>query len=376
MDLDALPTPSALVDLDTVERNTRAMAAHAKRLGVRLRPHVKTHKCIEAARLQVCDHFGGITVSTLAEARAFAAAGFLDITYAVSPSPQRAGALAALARTVTRLALVVDDPATVDALAAAATAQGVRLGVFVKIDSGLHRAGLAADHPSLPALVARMVQHPQLEFRGLLTHAGQAYHCRNRDQVRQVARAERDTLVTAAERLRRDGFAVPELSVGSTPTVLAAEDLAGVTEVRPGNYVFFDAFQVALGVCTLADCAFTVLATVIGRYPERGTVLLDAGALALSKDEGARHIHRRPSYGTVLSAAGDRVLPHLRVVSLTQEHAVVRLGRGAPWDALPVGARVRIVPNHACLAAAMFDRFHVVRGTTLVGEWRPVRGWE
>lgn len=374
MDLDALPTPSALVDLDRVERNTLRMAARAHALSVRLRPHVKTHKCIEAARLQVRGHFGGITVSTLAEARAFAAAGFADILYAVPPAPQRASDLAALARSVAHLAVVTDHPDAVEVLEKAAARAGSRLGVFVKIDCGLNRAGIAPAHHAVLPLVTVILRSRHLRFRGLLTHAGQAYHGRNWDAVREVARRERDVVVTLAERLRQEGVDVPEVSVGSTPTALAADNLGGVTEIRPGNYVFFDAFQRDLGCCTLADCAFTVLATVIGRYPERSTVLLDAGALALSKDEGARHIRRHASYGIVLDAGGTPI-PYLRLVALTQEHGVVRLGRGAPWAALPLGTRVRIVPNHSCLAAAMFDRFHVVQGRAVVDQWQPVRGW-
>ncbi len=374
MTLEELPTPAALVDLDRLERNAAAMARRAHQLGVRLRPHVKTHKCIEAARLQVAGHFGGITVSTLAEARAFAEAGFRDISYAVPPAPQRLASLAALARRVERLNLLLDHPALVEPLAAAARSAQVTLGVFLKVDSGLHRAGLSPDDPRLEALAARLAATPHLHFQGLLTHAGHAYHCRGWAEVRQVARQEHEVMVSLAERLRARGIEVPEVSVGSTPTVLAAENFAGVSEVRPGNYLFFDAFQAALGSCTVADCAFTVLATVVGSYPERRAAVIDAGALALSKDDGAPQVAPRPSYGIPLPLEGTDLLPHLRITSLTQEHGVVTVAAGGAVP--PIGQRLRIVPNHSCLAAALFDRFFVVRGTSVVGEWRPVRGWE
>lgn len=369
-----LDTPAAVVDLDVFEHNTAVMADRARNLGVQLRPHVKTHKCIEAARLQVRGQFGGITVSTLAEAQGFSAAGFRDITYAVPPAPRSAPALAELTRSVDRLSVLVDHPTTADALESAARAAGVRLGVFLKVDCGLHRAGLGPDDPLLPALAARLARSRHLDFRGLLTHAGQAYHCRTWDEVQDVSRRERDIVVCTAERLRRGGIDVKEVSIGSTPTVQAAEDYAGVTEIRPGNYAFFDAFQTALGACAVADCAFTVLTTVVGRYPLRASAVIDAGALALSKDEGARHIDPRPSFGIVLPEEGGAPLAGLRIVSLTQEHGVLEVEDGED-ESCSVGRRFRIVPNHSCLAAALFDRFAVARGTEIVDEWRPLRGW-
>lgn len=374
--LSTISTPAAVVDLDIVERNAAAIAARAQRLGVRLRPHVKTHKCVEAARLQVRGHFGGITVSTVAEARAFAADGFRDITLAVPIAPQRAPSIASLAHAAERLNVLVDHPATADALEAAARAEDVRLRVFLKVDCGLHRAGVDPCDPTVPAFAVRLARSRHLEFRGLLTHAGQAYHCRTWDEVASVARHERDVVVSLAEKLRRSGVEVADVSVGSTPTVLATDDLSGVTEVRPGNYLFFDAFQVALGCCATADCAFTVLTTVAGTYPARGSLVIDAGALALSKDEGARQLDPTPSYGIVLREDGRTALPGWHLHSLTQEHGVVRVeGPGNPAP-LAIGTRLRIVPNHSCLAAAMFDRFAVVRGDEIVDEWRPVRGWE
>jgi len=372
--LEDLPTPAAVVDLDRLERNAAAMVRRAHTLGVRLRPHVKTHKCIEAARLQIGDHFGGITVSTLAEVRAFAEAGFRDLTYAVPPAPARLARLAELAHGVERLNLLLDHPALVEPLAAAARAAQVTLGVFLKVDSGLHRAGLHPFDPQLEALAARLAATSHLEFRGLLTHAGQAYHCRSWEEVRQVARQEREVMVALAERLRGRGIEVREVSIGSTPTVVAAENLAGVSEIRPGNYLFFDAFQAALGSCTLADCAFTVLATVVGSYPQRRAAVIDAGALALSKDEGARQLDPEPSYGIPLPVDASGPLPHLRLTSLTQEHGLVTVAEGGATPS--IGQRLRIVPNHSCLAAALFDRFWVVRGTSVLAEWRPVRGWE
>ncbi len=374
MRIAELPTPAAVVDLDRLERNCARMGERVTRLGARLRPHVKTHKCAEAARLQVRGHFGGITVSTLAEARAFAAAGFRDITLAVPIAPRRIAEAAELARRLDRFTLLTDSEPVVDELEACAAAQGVRLAVMLKVDCGYHRAGVDPTSEASVALAARIARSPGLDFRGVLTHAGHAYRCRSAAEVAAVAAQERSITVTFAERLRRAGIAVPELSIGSTPTIALATDLTGVTEVRPGNYVFFDAFQAAIGSCTLDDAAFFVLATVIGSYPERGVALLDAGALALSKDEGPRHVDPECGYGVLIDPRSRRALPDVKLHALSQEHGHVR-GDAAAIAALPVGATVAIVPNHSCLAAALFERFAVASGDDVVAEWRPARGW-
>ncbi len=177
-----------------------------------------------------------------------------------------------------------------------------------------------------------------------------------------------------ADRLRRAGIEVPEVSVGSTPTMSVVDDLTGITEIRPGNYAFFDAFQAAIGSCRVRDCAFTVLATVIGCYPEAGRLVLDAGALALSRDPGPTHVDPDCGSGRVCGLDGGE-LEGLRLVSLSQEHGIVTVAPPARASDLPIGTRLRIVPNHSCLAAACFDRYHVADGDRIVDEWRPVRGW-
>lgn len=365
-----LATPCALVDLDAVERNTSRMAERMARLGVRLRPHVKTHKTIEAAKLQVRGHFGGITVSTLAEARFFADAGFRDITWAFPLPPDRVDDVAALSAKA-RVNVLVDHE---DALAAI-EARGARLPAFLKVDCGDHRAGVDPSKPESVAFAARLARSRHVEFLGLLTHAGHSYECRTVGEIRDVARQERDVVVGFADRLRSKGIEVREVSVGSTPTMAHVERLDGVTETRPGNYVFYDAFQAAIGSCAIEDCAFSVLATVAGNYPAQGKLIVTAGALALSKDAGPRHIDPECGYGVIASADGSVRVPHLRLRDLSQEHGQVYGRNAADIVEFPVGARLRIIPNHSCLAAACHDTYVVVRRGEVVAEWRPVRGW-
>jgi len=374
MTIEQLSTPCAMVDLDRLERNATAMSERARRLGVRLRPHVKTHKCIEAARLQTAGGHAGITVSTLAEAHAFAAAGFRDITWAVPVALDRLDDCSDLARRTEHFRLLVDHPDAVAGLEAFAAAQSLRFEVLLEVDCGHHRSGVDPDDPEAVRVAASIGASPHLALAGILTHAGQSYHCRSRAEAAEVARHERDVMAAFAGRLRAAGISVGEISVGSTPTVTAAEDLSGVTEVRPGNYLFFDAFQAAIGSCRLDEVAFSVLATVLGAYPERRELVVNAGALALSKDPGPIHVDPSCGYGVVVDPSDQHPIAGLRVVSISQEHGVLHSDRPLEPSWQP-GSRLRILPNHACLAAACFDRYQVVRGAELVDEWRPVRGW-
>jgi D-serine deaminase-like pyridoxal phosphate-dependent protein len=363
------------VDRKIVERNTARMSERMTRLGVRLRPHVKTHKCLEAARLQVRGHFGGITVSTLAEAEWFAGGGFRDITYAFPLPLDSLPRIAALSRIVDRLSLVIDNERACRELETLAERERSRFSVFLKVDCGYHRAGVDPGAESSVALARRLARSAQLDFRGILTHAGHSYESRGADDIRRVAHVEREVTVAFAEKLRASGLDVPEVSVGSTPTMSLAEDLRGVTEARPGNYVFYDAFQAAIGSCRLEDVALSVMVSVVGVYPEQSKLLINAGALALSKDPGARHIDPDCGYGVFFSMDGSERCPGLSLYSLSQEHGQIKVWEPSAIEPFGVGTRLRVVPNHSCLTAAMYDRYHVVEGVEVVDEWRPVRGW-
>ena len=344
-----------------------------KALGANLRPHVKTHKCLEAARLQVRGHSGAITVSTIAEVRHFAAGGFRDITYAFPAPASHLSELADLARQVDCLNLLFDHEEGLRQIEECAAARSVRFPVFLEVDCGYGRCGVEPGAASILAHKASGSAH--VEFRGLLTHAGHSYNCRNEGEIRAVARTEREVVVRLAEQLRAENVAVPEISVGSTPTMSRVKNLDGVTEARPGNYAFYDVFQASIGSCSLEDAAFSVLASVVGHYPAQNRLILNAGALALSKDTGPRHVDPEGGYGAVYSADGKQRQADLKLFSLSQEHGQARASSRLDFGRFPIGSQVRIVPNHACLAAAMYDRYHVVRDGTVVEEWKPAKGW-
>jgi len=369
-----LKTPSAVIDLGRLEANARRLSDKARRLGVRLRPHVKTHKSVEAARIQTRGCAGGITVSTLAEARGFADAGFKDITWAVPLSLDRLDECAVLHQRLDRFRLLIDHPWTLSELERFAATPWLTFRVLMEVDCGYHRTGVDPESGEAVALAHALWKSPLVEFEGILTHAGHSYQCHSPDEVLEVARQERDVMVAFANRLRTAGIDVGEVSVGSSPTFAVVDDLAGVTEVRPGNSLLFDVFQSAIGSCSLDEVALSLVARVIGVYPERSELVINAGGLALSRDPGPIHVRPNCGYGVIVDGADQHPVRHLTITSLSQEHGRVRsaLPLDPSWQP---GSLVRILPNHACLTAAAHDQYVVVRGDEVVDEWKTIRGW-
>ena len=350
-------TPALVLDLDVLESNLDYMASRARDLGVALRPHVKTHKCIEIAERQVQRGASGITVATLAEAEVFADHGFDDILWAFPLIINRIPQARALADSV-HLGLVVD---TLEAVAALRKTKHP-FNVHIKVDCGYHRAGV--DPRSAYALdVVRAIEDaPQLHFAGTVSHSGHAYTTAGRDVIIDVAEQERSIAAEFAARLGDDGIDVPNVSVGSTPAMVAARSLEGVTEGRPGNYALFDYSQVAMGSCTPKQCAATVVTTVVSAPEGSGHAIDDPGPLALSNDPGPGEPFA-PTMGEVYSHYETGSLHEdLRLVGLSQEHG--KLNRR-----VPAGTRLRILPNHSCLTVASFDEFHVSRGDEIIDKW-------
>jgi D-serine deaminase-like pyridoxal phosphate-dependent protein len=374
-----LETPALILDLAVLERNCAAMVERAKRHGVRLRPHLKTAKSAAVAEIATRGQFGGITVSTVAEAAYFAASQFTDLTYGVGIAPDKIPALAAIQRKHgATINLILDNVATAAAAAAGAEKEQSTFPVSIEIDTGGARAGVDPEDPELLAVARAIGESKSLKLSGVLSHAGHSYHAHGADEIRRIAEQERSGVVRAAQRITAAGLPCETVSVGSTPTAVYAERLDGVTEMRPGVYTFFDLDQVGLGVCTEDDIAVSVLATVIGHNRRTNRILIDAGALALSKDLSASEFTQDVGYGFIRPVRGTVLPPvHLFVGEVHQEHGSIAAAKGElPWDALPVGAKVRVLPNHACLTVAPFDRYHVDRGDGLAKvQWEKIRGW-
>jgi D-serine deaminase-like pyridoxal phosphate-dependent protein len=367
--LHDLPTPCLLLDLDILKRNLARMAeAVARHPGVVLRPHMKTAKNAQVADLAAPGK-GPITVSTLAEARHFADHGFRDQIYAVGIVPAKLDAVAALNAAGNAVKVITDDLDTARAIAA----HRGPIEALIEVDVGEGRAGVAPGSDALLAIGAALGGR----LAGVVSHSGHSYAGRSEAAMADIAEIERAGIVRAAERLRAAGHAVRIVSVGASPTAMYAMHLDGVTETRAGVYMMGDLFQAQIGTHPLEDIAVTVLAAVIGRYPQRDAVLLDAGALALSKDRSTEAAPRDWKFGRVLDLDGKPTLGDAMVTRVHQEHGEVRAAEGAtlPLDRLPVGALVRVAPNHVCLTAAAHPRYHVLEGGRLVAQWERCNFW-
>jgi D-serine deaminase-like pyridoxal phosphate-dependent protein len=373
MELESLKTPCLLLDVERVRRNAERMSERVRASGARLRPHVKTHKCVEVARLQTAEDGGAITVSTLHEARAFSRHGFKDILYAVPVEPGKFDEAIELKRECERFSLITDDVEIPELLNERARRAGVSFDLFLKIDCGYHRCGVEPDAAEAVEIPRRILASSNLRFKGILTHAGHSYHCRTGEELERVARHERDVMIETASRLRSLDIPVEVISIGSTPTITHVDHLDGVTEARPGNYIFFDAFQATLGSCGFDDCALTVLAAVVHRDRTRRKVVLDAGAIALSKDRGAVELDPACGYGRVLDVEGRDM--GVGVGGLSQEHGEVFVQDEETFNRLKVGTRVRVLANHSCLTAAQHSHYNVLEGGRIVDRWEIHRGW-
>ena len=375
--LAALPTPSLVLDEARMTRNIERLRARMAKLGVALRPHLKTPKSVDVARRLLTDGNGPATVSTLKEAEVFAAAGVRDILYAVGISPDKLPRVLALRQTGCDLSIVLDSVAQAEAVVEAARRSGDAIPVLIEIDCDGHRSGLAPDDSRIVA-IGRILHEGGAALRGVMTHAGESYNVAGDEALAAFAERERAAAVAAASSLRSANLPSPVVSVGSTPTTHFARDLSGVTEVRAGVYVFFDLVMAGIGVCTTSDIALSVLTTVIGHQEKRGWILVDAGWMAMSRDRGTQRQAVDQGYGLVCDVAG-QVRDDLIVAQANQEHGIitVRPGSGTRLPDLPVGTQLRILPNHACATGAQFDEYAVLpaeNGAPLA-RWRRFRGW-
>ncbi|NOJ45361.1 alanine racemase [Bradyrhizobium archetypum] len=372
-----LATPALLLDTDRLDRNLARLSSRMAARGVVLRPHMKTAKSIDVARRAYRSEPGPITVSTLAEAEYFARHGVRDMTYAVGLAPHAAERAMRLRKAGIDLKVLLDSPEQATMLGTAGRAAGVTPSAFIEIDCDGHRGGLTATDPKLIAVAAALGE-AGVKLAGILTHAGESYSLCTPQALIAAAENERAVAVAAAEMLRAAGHECPVVSVGSTPTAHFAEDLTGITEMRAGVYMFFDLVMHGVGVCTTDDIAISVLATVIGTKPEKGWILVDAGWMALSRDRGTAAQRIDQGYGLVCDPCG-KIYPDLIVAQASQEHGILAIRSGAA-HALPdlsIGAKVRILPNHACATASQHELYNVVSAgsDTIEAQWPRMRGW-
>jgi D-serine deaminase-like pyridoxal phosphate-dependent protein len=351
-----LPTPSLIVDAAVLGANIDRMAARARAAGASLWPHVKTHKSTEVARLQLGAGATGLTVATITEAEAMAGLGAADLLVAYPPVGRwRIERLLALSRRA-RVSTAVDNAATALALDQACARADCDLSLLWEVDCGTGRLGTEPGAATAAEVAAVVPKLARVRFSGVMAFAGHAYSATAEPEVRRAAEDEIRAVRVTAAALAEQGIACPVLSIGSSPTAHYLGEAARGLRCRPGTYVFNDRTQVALGVADESSCALTVLSTVLSR-PAPDRVIFDAGSKALSSDplRGAAG-----GYGAVLGEPG------VSIGRLYEEHAIARV---APDLDLPVGSRVRIVPNHACTTANMHRTMLVLDQGTVTGEW-------
>jgi D-serine deaminase-like pyridoxal phosphate-dependent protein len=359
--LSSIPTPRVVVDLHRLKSNIAAMQSLATRAGVRLRPHAKTHKSPVIARWQIEAGAVGICCAKLGEAEVFADAGIADIRLPYPVHPSNAARVLAL-QDRTRLSIIVDDLGVARAWSHAMTAAGRRLDVLIKVDVGFHRCGINAYAPDAVDTIRSVAGLPGVRLLGLLSHAGHGYTSASAADLEAVAWSEIETMTSLAWRAREAGVEIAEISVGATPTARFITRQTGATEMRPGNYVFFDRTQVGLGAAALDDCALHVVSTLVSHAsPTRA--IFDAGAKTLAAD-GCRGFGAHHGHGLVFPAI-DAPTPDPAIIleRLSEEHATARVPAAC---ALRVGDRVRILPNHACVVTNLVDELLLVEGMTVV----------
>ena len=339
MTLSALDTPAVLIDIDRVDANIDRAQAHADRHGVKLRPHIKTHKLPMLAARQVARGAVGITCQKLGEAEVMADAGLSDIFLPYNILGEaKLRRLRALAARVA-LSVTADSEVTVAGYAAAFADAPAPLPVLVECETGMRRCGVQT--PAEAVALARVIAAaPGLRFAGLMTYPAPGR-----------ADAAEAWLAEAAAQLTRAGLPPAVVSSGGTPDMWRSGG-AVVTEYRPGTYIYLDRSQVARGVGGFDECALTVLATVVSR-PTPDRAVIDAGSKALTSDLlGMEGFGRLVEY------------PDAALTGLSEEHGVVDLSACATRPA--IGERVRVVPNHACVVSNLFDTVTLVSGGAAV----------
>ena len=381
--LATLDTPAALLDTTRLQHNLQHMQQRISGLGVALRPHIKTSKCLAVVQRQLALGAQGVTVSTLKEAQQCLAAGISNITYAVGIAEGKLAQVLALRRQGAALTILTDNLASAQAIGAFCCAQGEAIPVLIEIDTDQHRSGVAPESDLLLDL-GRALHSNGAQLAGVLTHAGASYQCSTPAALQAIAEQERAGCVRAAQRLRAAGLPCPVVSVGSTPTALSATRLDGVTEVRAGVYAFMDLVMANVGVCRPEQIALSVLATVIGHQVDKGWALVDAGWMAMSRDRGTQDQACDYGYGQVCDVDGV-LQPGWVMAGANQEHGIVAFdpalpgADSAPADitsAWPVGTRLRVLPNHACATAAQFGSYHALLADGTLADWPRWNHWE
>ncbi|MFN7250484.1 MAG: alanine racemase [Anaerobacillus sp.] len=353
--IHTLDTPTLLLDLTILEKNLDEISLITKENKINWRPHIKTHKSIEIAKMQLERGACGITVAKLEEAEVMALGGINDIliAYPLSSPPklERLKALTAKAK----ITIAIDSLAQAEKVNEAFSGASL-LPVWIKVNSGLNRCGVEVDEVVELAIQISML--PYLQLTGIFTHAGHSYAAKSLEEIKEIAYREAKSVVESANACELVGIKIPHRSIGSTPTFKYGAAITGITEIRPGNAAFYDMCQVGLGVAEASQCALTVLASVVSVKKDR--VIFDTGSKALSLDQGAHGNKSVVGYGSVVGHS------EMTIARLSEEHGVALLHSDTT---LTLTDKVQIIPNHACVVANLFDEYTILRNGIVIDNW-------
>lgn len=340
--------PTLLLDKDRCLRNIETMSAKARMHHVKFRPHFKTHQSREIGGWFRPFGIHAITVSSLKMASYFAGAGWNDITVAFPANVLEIGRICALAEKI-QLNLLVVSAETVTCLGKKVNEN---IGLFIKIDTGYHRTGIPSSQTrDIDSVISEISKYPHLQFKGFLAHAGHSYNTKSRSEIQSV---HEDTLkkMSGLKDRYRASFPRLEVTVGDTPTCSVADHFEGIDEIRPGNFVFYDAMQYLLGCCTVDQIAVAMACPVVAVHKERGQLVIYGGAVHFSKDN-VMDGQGKPLFGLVVELreqGWSSPIPGAVISSLSQEHGVITAGRDF-IDRMRVGSVVAVLPVHSCLTA-------------------------
>lgn len=373
---EGLDTPFLLIDKQKLLTNLDRLRHRIEGLGADLRPHFKTMRALEAAPYLLPNKTSPITVSTIKEAEALAGEGYDNIVYAVGISANKLPRVLNLIEKGADLIVLLDSTEQAHLLNQFSADNQCAISALIEIDCDGHRGGIAPDDSKLLE-IAQLLHHGAAHFKGVLTHAGESYHCFDQTSLRAAAENEVKAALNAAERLRSAEIPCEIVSIGSTPTAHNYQNLDGITEVRAGVYGFFDLVMTGVGVCSVNDIAASVVTTVIGHNQEKGWLIIDAGWMALSSDRGTANQPTDCSYGLLTDSNGE-LLDNLQVTNVNQEHGIIEAVNGASinFNDIPIGSRLHIMPNHACATASMHKQYHVFDQEDNTYEvWMRIQGW-
>ena len=374
--LEELDTPCLILDKSLLEKNCFKARKKCLELNTILRPHVKTPKSIEIAKIALDNQEGPITVSTLNEAEYFASAGFKDILYAVCIIPKKLKRLNFIQQKYScMIRMVIDSVFVAQEILNYSKLHNANFEILIEIDCGEGRSGLFHQDQKIRDISRVFAEYEQTNLIGVLTHAGHSYSTKDKNEILSISNIERAEALASIKNFSNFNKMSPVISVGSTPTMFLASNLDGISEIRAGIYMFWDLAQASRGICKIEEIAISVLASVIGHNHQRKRIIIDAGSLALSKDVSANNFMKEAGYGLVCNPDTGIPFDGLNVSEVHQEHGSIDLESTDWFENFPIGSLVRILPNHACLTCAAHEKYNILENEQITESWSRTNGW-